>query len=123
LHSTETATLFINDTGGSALDSVALSGLVANKKLWATISGLTITLYTTTQYQYDLYLDIDGPFYDTENDSCGGIFVGNHGEGEAKVASCTIVLGRNGTGPGELNLEVAGDIDGGKYYDFSFPLN
>jgi hypothetical protein len=123
LHSTETATLSINDPGASALGSVALTGNVANKQVWATISGLTITLYTQTQYQYDLYESFDGPFYDTGNDSCGSIFIGNHGMGEAKVASCTIVLGRNGNGPGELDLEVAGDIDGGKSYDFSFPLN
>jgi hypothetical protein len=122
LHSTETATLFINDPGANALSSVALTGNVANKQVWATISGLTITLYTQTQYQYDLYESFDGPFYDTNSDGCG-LLIGNHGGGEAKVVSCTIVLGRNGNGPGELDLEVAGDIDGGKSYDFSFPLN
>ena len=122
VHAVESARVSINDPGGNALASVALSGTVAKRELSAALSGLTVTS-TTTQFQYDLEVDFDGPFYDTGNGSCGSRLIGNHGMGDAKIASCTIEVGRSGPGSGALDLSVDGDIDGGKSYSFDILLN
>jgi hypothetical protein len=112
--STETASVSINDSTGSTLQSVALTGTVATGPVATSLSGFTVSISNATKLQYAMDFSISGPYSDTGTGTCTDLVL-------AKSA-CTIVLQQNSSGAGEISIHMA-PMGKGKSYEFHIPLS
>jgi hypothetical protein len=112
--STETATLSINDSTGSALQSVALNGSVAKGPVATSLSGFTVSISNATKLQYGMDFSITGPYSDTGTGTCTDLVLAK--------SVCTIVLRQNSPGAGEISIHMA-PVGKGKSYEFHIPLS
>jgi hypothetical protein len=111
---TETATLSINDSSGTSLQTVALNGVVATGPVATSLSGYTVSISNATKLYYSMDFAITGPYSDTGTGTCTDVVF--------PKSACTIVLQQNTPGAGEITITM-GPLSKGKSYVFHIPLS
>jgi hypothetical protein len=114
--STESATLSVNDSLGTNLQEVALSGVVLRAGLRATISGLIVSIINPTNNQASADWSVNGPYtVDDVQTTCVDIIF--------PKSTCVIVLARTGPpNPGSIDIQVVPQGPGHTLI-FNVPLN
>jgi hypothetical protein len=111
---TETATVSVNDSTGTSLQSVALKGIMAKGPVASSLSGLTVSISNTSKSYYSMDFSTSGPYSNTGTGTCTDVV--------SPKSACTIVLPQDRSGAGEITITMA-PLGGGKSYVFHIPLS